>query len=126
MAFDPMIFVDDVEASSRWYQALLGFSSGHGGPHYEMLMQGKDLVLQLHPAEADEHGDLRLPPGAPRGAGLLLYFRTDDIRVLHARALALDVECEGPPIFIEQARHTEFIVRVPGGCAIAFYQSGSA
>ena len=22
----------DVEASSRWYQQLLGFQSGHGGP----------------------------------------------------------------------------------------------
>jgi catechol 2,3-dioxygenase-like lactoylglutathione lyase family enzyme len=31
----PMIAVTDVEASSRWYQRLLGCESAHGGPEYE-------------------------------------------------------------------------------------------
>ena len=124
MAFDPMIFVDDVEASSRWYQALLGLRSGHGGPHYEMLMQGEDMVLQLHPVEGEEHGGDRAPVDARRGAGLLLYFRTDDIKALHARAEALGVSIEGPPAFIALAGHTEFVVRDPDGYAIALFQRG--
>ena len=31
----PLICATDVEASSRWYQQLLGIRSDHGGPHYE-------------------------------------------------------------------------------------------
>src|SRR5437899_13003837 len=34
----PLICVRDVEASSRWYQRLLGCQSTHGGPHYERLV----------------------------------------------------------------------------------------
>ena len=37
MALMPTLFVDDVEASSRWYQTLLGAQSVHGGPDFEML-----------------------------------------------------------------------------------------
>ena len=35
-----MIAVRDVEASSRWYQQLLGLRSDHGGPEYERLLAG--------------------------------------------------------------------------------------
>ncbi len=31
----PLIAVKDVEASSRWYQRLLGCRSAHGGREYE-------------------------------------------------------------------------------------------
>ena len=33
----PLIAVTDVEASSRWYQRLLGCDGDHGGPEYERL-----------------------------------------------------------------------------------------
>jgi catechol 2,3-dioxygenase-like lactoylglutathione lyase family enzyme len=33
MRVQPLIAVRDVEASSRWYQSLLGCKSGHGGPN---------------------------------------------------------------------------------------------
>ncbi len=33
-----LLAVADVEASSRWYQQLLGFRSDHGGPEYERLL----------------------------------------------------------------------------------------
>ena len=33
-----MLFVRDVEASSKWYQSLLRAKSGHGGPEYEMVL----------------------------------------------------------------------------------------
>lgn len=36
----PRIALDDVEAGSRWFQAVLGLSSGHGGTKYEMLLDG--------------------------------------------------------------------------------------
>ena len=127
MAFEPMIFVDDVEATSAFLQRLLGLKSAHGGKEYEMLV-GADggLALQLHHADAEEHGGARLPAGAPRGAGVLLYFNVPDVRAAHANALAIGARCEGPPTYIALARRTEFVVRDPDGYAIAIYQRGEA
>ena len=45
----PMIVVNDVPASSRWYQSLLNVKSGHGGDEYEQLVrEDGTLILQLH------------------------------------------------------------------------------
>ena len=127
MAFEPMIFADDVQATSRWYQQLLGLKSAHGGPHYEMLMdEAGALALQLHHADADEHGGERLPQGSARGAGVLLYVRTDDVRAAYAKAQEMRARTEAEPAFIELAGHTEFVVRDPDGYAIAVYQRGKA
>lgn len=125
MAFDPMLFVDDVEATSRWLQALLGLKSAHGGKDYEMMVdEGRNLVLQLHHADAEEHGGERLPAGAPRGAGVLLYFTVPDVRAAYAKAQAMGATCEGAPVFIKPAGHTEFVVRSPDGYALALCQRG--
>jgi len=125
MAFEPMLFVDDVEASSRFYQALLGAKSGHGGRDYEMIVDfGGNLLLQLHRADADEHGGERLPAGAPRGVGVLLYCKVPDLRAAYARAQEIAARTEGPPAFITLAGHTEFVVRDPDGYALALYQRG--
>ena len=66
-----LIAVRDVEASSRWYQRLLGLRSDHGGPHYERLLAGGELVLQLHHADVEHHHG-RI--GDPGGGGVLLWF----------------------------------------------------
>lgn len=69
-----MLMVRDVEASSRWYQQLLGLTSDHGGPEYERLLSDGDLVLQLHHAGTDHHHG---PVGDPRvmvGNGVLVWF----------------------------------------------------
>ena len=50
-----LVAVRDVEASSRWYQHLLGLRSDHGGSTYERLVDGDTLVLQLHRFESDHH-----------------------------------------------------------------------
>jgi hypothetical protein len=45
-----MIVLRDVEAGPRWFQEVLRVHSGHGGPEYEMLMDGDDLdALLLQP-----------------------------------------------------------------------------
>ena len=58
----PLIAVTDVEASSRWYQRLLGCRSAHGGAEYERLVSNDALILQLHSFEVEHHhgpiGDL--------------------------------------------------------------------
>ncbi len=127
MAFEPMLFVDDVEATSRWFQSLLGMTSAHGGPHYEMLKDGDgNVALQLHHADGEEHGGNRLPHGSVRGAGVLLYCKVGDVHAAHRRAKTLPGMVEGDPVFVELAGHTEFVMRSPDGYAIAIYQRGKA
>ena len=69
-----MIAVRDVEASSRWYQQLLGFRSDHGGPEYERLLSGGTLALQLHHGDVEHHHGLFVNREAEVGNGVLLWF----------------------------------------------------
>ena len=82
----PMVVVEDVAAASRWFQDVLGVVSGHGGTEYEMLLDGSELVAQLHQWEADEHPHLGDPTDPSRGNGLLLWFATDDFDGVAGRA----------------------------------------
>ena len=75
----PLIVVHDVEASSRWYQRLLGCQSAHGGDEYERLLADGRLILQLHRWEVDHHhGAMGDPDARPYGNGVLLWFEIDD------------------------------------------------
>jgi predicted enzyme related to lactoylglutathione lyase len=69
-----MIAVRNVEASSRWYQELLGLRSDHGGPEYERLLAGSALVLQLHHRDVEHHHGLFVDQDADVGNGVLLWF----------------------------------------------------
>ncbi len=82
----PLVAVADVEASSRWYRALLGCLSGHGGPDYERLLLDGRIVLQLHRWDAHGHPHLGSPESKPRGNGVLLWFQTDALDAAVARA----------------------------------------
>jgi catechol-2,3-dioxygenase len=78
MKLRPMLQVSDVEAASRWYQQVLGLTSGHGGAEFEMLMHGDEHLLDLHRLDAHEHGVETLESGSTRGAGVSLWFETAD------------------------------------------------
>jgi catechol 2,3-dioxygenase-like lactoylglutathione lyase family enzyme len=111
----PLIAVHDVEASSAWYQAVLGLQSGHGGPEYEQLRSEHRIVMQLHRWEAHEHPHLGEPDRKPYGNGVLLWFQTDDFdatlaRIESARAIIL----EGPTVN-RNANHREVWLRDPNG-----------
>jgi hypothetical protein len=73
-----LIAVQDVEASSLWYQRLLAGQSGHGGPEYERLIVGGDLVLQLHRWNAHAHPHMSDAQSKSRGNGVLLWFQIDE------------------------------------------------
>jgi predicted enzyme related to lactoylglutathione lyase len=94
----PLICVRDVEASSRWYQYLLGCASAHGGPNYERLVsRDGTLVLQLHQWEVEHHhGRIGDPNAKPYGNGVLLWFEIDDIDAAIARAVELKAEIVMP------------------------------
>jgi catechol 2,3-dioxygenase-like lactoylglutathione lyase family enzyme len=89
----PLIAVADVEASSRWYQQLLGCKSAHGGTEYERLMSGGTLVFQLHAWDVDHHhGPIGDQASRPYRNGLLLWFESDDFDAAMIRAGARSAE----------------------------------
>ena len=120
----PLLCVHDVEASSRWYQHLLGCRSDHGGPEYERLvMQGK-LVLQLHRWDVGHHhGPIGDPGARPYGNGVLLWFEIDDIDAAIERAGELKAEVvmprhRNPPDGNGGPNHWEIWLRDPEGYTV--------
>lgn len=93
----PLIAVNAVEASSRWYRRLLGCESGHGGATYERLEYRGELVLQLHSFSSDhDHGRMGDPDDRPYGNGVLLWFEVQDFDEVMSRATELNVEIVMP------------------------------
>jgi len=114
----PLISVQDVEASSRWYQQLLGCESGHGGKEYERLNYNGNLVLQLHQWELDhKQGPLGDPADRPYGNGVLLWFELEDFDAAVARAMKMKVEVLKPAQPSENGNH-EFWLRDPDGYGV--------
>ena len=120
----PLIAVTDVEASSRWYQRLLGCRSAHGGSEYERLVSDRGLILQLHRFEVEHHhrriGD---PNDRPYGNGVLLWFEVDDFDAAMARVDELDPEIvlprhRNPPDGDGGPNHWECWVRDPDGYTV--------
>ena len=97
----PLIAVQDVEASSRWYQRLLGCRSAHGGPAYDQLTHSGQLVLQLHSfAVEHHHGPIADPQDVPYGNGVLLWFEVQDFDAVVQRAAEMNV-----PIILPRHRN---------------------
>lgn len=89
----PLIAVTDVQASSRWYQQLLGCQSAHGGQEYERLNINGDLILQLHSFVVDHHhGSIGNVHDKPYGNGVLLWFEVDDFESAVDRAKEMNAE----------------------------------
>jgi catechol 2,3-dioxygenase-like lactoylglutathione lyase family enzyme len=120
----PLIAVHDVEASSRWYQQLLGCQSAHGGSNYERLVANDVLVLQLHHfAVEDHHGPIGDPNDRPYGNGVLLWFEIDDFDAAMARAAALRAEVvlprhRNPPSGEGGPNHWECWLHDPDGYTV--------
>lgn len=120
----PLLCVTDVEASSRWYQRLLGCSSAHGGADYERLVIGGRLILQLHRWEVEHHhGRIGDPDAKPYGNGVLLWFETSDFEAAAARAHELNAEIvlprhRNPPDGNGGPNHWELWLRDPDGYTV--------
>ena len=124
MRAQPLISVKDVEASSRWYQRLLGCQSAHGGHEYERLELNGRLVLQLHRWEVEHHhGPIGDPTLKPYGNGVLLWFETDDFDAAMTRAEELKAEVvmprhRNPPDSDGGPNHWEIWLRDPDGYTV--------
>jgi predicted enzyme related to lactoylglutathione lyase len=118
MQLAPLICVHDVESSSRWYQQLFGFESGHGGSEYERLNSRGRLILQLHQWKVEhEHGQLGDPELRPYGNGVLLWFELEDYESVVQRATNMDVAVVKPSHRSENA-NWEFWLRDPDGYTV--------
>lgn len=126
MKCSPLIVVRDVEASSAWYQKLLGLTSGHGGDEFEMLMAGSELALMLHSLDIEEHPVISDPREGSAGRGVLLYFSVESVPDCFARAQTMNADLVDEPHVNPKAHAIEFSLRDPDGYAVTVSQwSGS-
>jgi catechol 2,3-dioxygenase-like lactoylglutathione lyase family enzyme len=121
----PLLAVDDVEATSEWFRRLLGARSDHGGPDYERLVDDDGrLILQLHRWEVEHHhGSLGEPDVRPLGHGVLLWFEVEDFDAAVTRAQELGARIElgpvrNPPDGPGGPAHRELWLRDPHGYAV--------
>jgi catechol 2,3-dioxygenase-like lactoylglutathione lyase family enzyme len=115
----PLIAVGDVEASSRWYQRLLGCRSGHGGKDYEQLLDADGrMIMQLHAWEAHEHPHMGDPARRPHGNGVLLWFEVAGFDGAMARVNDVNAEILEGPRLNPNANHREVWVRDPDGYVV--------
>lgn len=117
-----MIVVRDVQASSRWYQELLGLTSGHGGSEFEMLMSDGQLQLMLHHRDFVEHPAITDPGEGSAGHGVLLYFSVGSVDEVFERAREMGADVIDEPHENPNARAVEFSLWDPDGYAISVSQ----
>ena len=114
----PLIAVHDVEYSSKWYQQVLGYKSGHGGAEYEQLLnEQNEMILQLHQWEAHHHPYLG-NPNITQGNGVLLWFETSDFDALVQRLNHHHVEIVEAVKVNTNANHREVWFKDPDGYVI--------
>jgi len=122
MTCTPMIVVESVATSSRWYQDVLGLTSAHGGEEFEMLMDGEKLLLMLHHLDFTEHPAVEDPRAGGPGRGVLLYFSVEDVEAVFDRARELTADLIDEPHVNPKARAVEFSLRDPDGYAMTVSQ----
>jgi predicted enzyme related to lactoylglutathione lyase len=120
-----LIAVGDVEASSRWYQHLLGLRSDHGGATYDRLVDGNRLVLQLHRFESDHHHGTIGDSEHELGNGVVLWFgEVSDFDGTVVRAAQLGATVVLPPLRNPPAGegngpgHREIWIKDPDGYTV--------
>jgi len=108
---DPIIAVNDVEASSKWYQTLLGLKSKHGGSEFDVLVDSNDeVILCLHKWGEHEHPTM-IQPNNSIGNGLILYFRTDKLESIYKNAQSLGATIEKEIALNPNSHNKEFSLR---------------
>lgn len=110
---DPVIAVNDVDASAKWYQALFDCnrSYGHGGDKFEILTDADGSVLLcLHEWEVDQHPTMMDASITP-GNGLILYFRINNLEQIRDNVEKLGTEIEEDIHRNPNSKKEEFSIR---------------
>ena len=111
----PLIVVRDVPASSRFYTAVLGADSGHGGEEYEQVVSEGEIVLQIHHIDVEDHHGPLATPDVPLGNGTLMWFEVADFEAAVARARDIGAEVERDVHVNPNANQQEIWLRDPDG-----------
>ena len=111
----PIIAVKNEEASSQWYKEIFLFRTAHGGDNFAVLVSDeKDVILCLHKWEEHNHPTMT-NPNIPTGNGLLLYFRTDNMRQVYQNAIRKGYVIEEELHLNPNSLRQEFSFRDPDG-----------
>jgi catechol 2,3-dioxygenase-like lactoylglutathione lyase family enzyme len=110
-----MIAVRDVGRSRAFYLAVLGLESGHGGDEYEQIVDGGEILLQLHRLDVEHHHGPLGSPDVPLGNGALLWFEVADFDGAVERARAHGAEVERDVHVNPNAKQKELWLRDPDG-----------
>lgn len=110
---EPIIAVNDVEKSSKWYQTILGCKSMHGGSKFDILVNAEgEVLLCLHQWGEDDHPTM-INREIPAGNGLILYFRTSNLEEIRENVLKTDTQIEEDIHLNENSNKLEFAIRDP-------------
>jgi predicted enzyme related to lactoylglutathione lyase len=121
----PLITVADVPAASRFYQAVLGATSDHGGEEYERLVVDGELVMQLHSNEVEHHHGPLADPSPAVGNGVLLWFELDDFDSAVVRTRETGAEIVTDVHVNPNAGHRELWLRDPDGYLVVLAEGGN-
>ena len=110
-----MLVVGNVQASARFYAAVLGAAATHGGDEYEQIMSGGELVLQIHALDAEHHHGPMAAAETPRGNGFVAWFEVDDLDAAAQRARDAGAEVERDVHENPNAKQQELWLRDPDG-----------
>jgi len=122
----PMISVADVQKASSWYQQVLGATSGHGGPEYEQLLVGGQLIMQLHHLEIEHHHGTIGDPGLPLGNGVALWFEAADFDAAVGRIRAAGASVVADVHLNPNAGHREIWLHDPDGYLVVIAEPYTA
>lgn len=115
MKMDPIIAVKDVEASSKWYQSVLGCKSMHGGKVFDILVsEDNEVIICLHQWGEHEHPTMENPAITP-GNGLILYLRTENMEQIRENVKKLGYPIEEDIHLNSNSTKREFALRDPDG-----------
>jgi catechol 2,3-dioxygenase-like lactoylglutathione lyase family enzyme len=114
----PLIVVRDVARSRDFYLAVLGAASGHGGDEYEQIVDGGEILLQLHRIDVEDHHGPLADPDVPLGNGTLLWFELVDFEGAVERARAHGAEVVTDVHVNPRAKQWELWLRDPDGYTV--------
>ncbi len=112
---DPIIAVKNVEASADWYYQIFGFKNLHGGKNFAVLAtENNEIILCLHKWGEHNHPSLT-EDSIPSGNGLLLYFRTTDLKMIKEKAIELGCQILEDIHLNTNSLKMEFSLKDPDG-----------
>jgi catechol 2,3-dioxygenase-like lactoylglutathione lyase family enzyme len=115
------LFVDDVEASVRFYETVLGFPppANHASGEYASMTNSGGVVLAIQSIDAlpADHYFRAAGFGKPRGVGVEIVIETEDVDKAYEQAARVAGELGGAvePIAARPWGKTDFRIIDPDG-----------